>query len=146
MQINIDPLVDCVFKAILAEEGNKNLLMHFLNAVLALDGHAAIDHVDVLNPFNEREFQSAKLTVVDVKARDRRGHVFQIEIQRRLPPYTDKRMVYMWALLHAQQLKKGDDFEALRPTVAIWVLNPNASLNACCAPQWHVISELSSLS
>lgn len=30
----IDPMVDCVFKAILGKEENANLLVNFLNAVL----------------------------------------------------------------------------------------------------------------
>lgn len=34
MRHRIDPKVDCVFKAILGKEENKNLLIHFLNAML----------------------------------------------------------------------------------------------------------------
>jgi len=34
MKHKINPTVDCVFKAILGSEENKNLLIHFLNAVL----------------------------------------------------------------------------------------------------------------
>ncbi|QTA82820.1 PD-(D/E)XK endonuclease-like domain-containing protein [Desulfonema limicola] len=36
MKDKIDPLIDCVFKSILGSEKNKNLLIHFLNAVLEL--------------------------------------------------------------------------------------------------------------
>ena len=34
MQHPIDPKIDCVFKALLGSEGNRRLLIHFLNAVL----------------------------------------------------------------------------------------------------------------
>jgi hypothetical protein len=34
MRHPIDPKIDCVFKALLGSEGNRRLLIHFLNAVL----------------------------------------------------------------------------------------------------------------
>ncbi|MEI7869829.1 MAG: hypothetical protein WCI11_18230 [Candidatus Methylumidiphilus sp.] len=37
MKHRIDPKIDCVFKALLGSEGNRNLLVHFLNAVLVDD-------------------------------------------------------------------------------------------------------------
>ncbi len=37
MKHRIDPKVDCVFKAVLGSEENRNLLAHFLNAVLGAD-------------------------------------------------------------------------------------------------------------
>ncbi|RKT45915.1 PD-(D/E)XK nuclease-like transposase [Thiocapsa rosea] len=47
-----------------------NLLVHFLNALLAEDLEAPVAEVDILNPYNERETLDDKLTIVDVKARD----------------------------------------------------------------------------
>jgi hypothetical protein len=37
MQHAIDPKIDCVFKALLGAEGNRRLLIHFLNAALGDD-------------------------------------------------------------------------------------------------------------
>ncbi len=37
MKHKIDPAADCVFKAILGSEKYKNLLIHFLNAVLQMN-------------------------------------------------------------------------------------------------------------
>jgi hypothetical protein len=34
MKHHIDPKIDCVFKALLGAEDNRNLLVHFLNAIL----------------------------------------------------------------------------------------------------------------
>ena len=123
MILNIDPMVDCVFKALFADEGNQSLLINFLNAVLDREGEPRLTEVTVLNPFNEREFIGDKLTVVDVKAQDANGHTYQIEVQRGLPHNLTKRMVYTWARLHSKQLVKGEHFHNLKPTVAIWVLD-----------------------
>ena len=77
----IDPKIDCVFKALLGSEENRNLLVHFINAVLADDLPAPVVDVEILNPYNEREFLDDKLSIVDVKARDTEGRLFQVEIQ-----------------------------------------------------------------
>jgi hypothetical protein len=37
MRHPIDPKVDCVFKALLGAESNRDLLIHFLNAILGAD-------------------------------------------------------------------------------------------------------------
>jgi predicted transposase/invertase (TIGR01784 family) len=71
----IDPKIDCVFKALLGAEENLPLLVHFLNAVLGADLPQPIVQVEILNPFNEREFLDDKLSVVDIKARDAAGRL-----------------------------------------------------------------------
>lgn len=96
MKHKIDPRIDCVFKAILASDGNGNLLVHFLNAMLLGELQSPIESVDILNPYNEREFIDDKISIVDVKARDAQGTIYQIEIQ--LLRYTDlpTRILYTW--------------------------------------------------
>jgi predicted transposase/invertase (TIGR01784 family) len=75
MQHLIDPKIDCVFKALLGAEENRGLLMHFINAVLADELRAPITDVEILNPYNEKEFFDDKLSILDVKARDDQGHL-----------------------------------------------------------------------
>lgn len=122
MKHHIDPKVDCVFKAILGSEENKNLLIHFLNAILGNDLTAPITWVEILNPYNDKEFVSDKLSVVDVKARDEQQHLYQIEIQ--MVAHTDlpERIIYNWTDIYSQQLKSGEDYGILKPTYSIWLL------------------------
>jgi predicted transposase/invertase (TIGR01784 family) len=70
MKHQIDPKIDCVFKALLGAEDNRNLLVHFLNAILSADLSTPIATVDILNPYNDKEFVEDKLSIVDVKAHD----------------------------------------------------------------------------
>jgi len=58
MRHRIDPKVDCVFKALLGAEGNRSLLIHFLNAVLGADLPQPITTVEIRNPYNDQEFLS----------------------------------------------------------------------------------------
>ena len=73
---HIDPKIDCVFKAVLGTEENRNLLIHFLNAILQEDLPTPIAGVDILNPYNEKESLNDKLSIVDVKARDQQGQLY----------------------------------------------------------------------
>ena len=73
MKHRIDPKIDCVFKALLGSEQNRNLLVHFLNAILTSDLSSPITEVEILNPYNDKEFLDDKLSVVDAKPRKTRG-------------------------------------------------------------------------
>jgi predicted transposase/invertase (TIGR01784 family) len=96
--------VDCVFKALLGAEDNRNLLVHFLNAVLGAELSQPIVSVVIINPYNDKEFLNDKLSIVDVKASDQNGRIYQIEVQ--LTYYTDlpARMVYTWSEIYCKQL------------------------------------------
>jgi hypothetical protein len=56
MRHAIDPKIDCVFKALLGTEENRNLLIHFLNAFLAQELTEPIVWVEILNPTMKRSF------------------------------------------------------------------------------------------
>ena len=126
MKHNIDPKVDCVFKALLGKEENSNLLVHFLNAVLGAELSEPIVSVVIINPYNDKEFLDDKLTIVDVKANDQSGRIYQIEVQ--LAYYSDlpARMVYTWGDIYCKQLQSGSDFANLKPTYSIWLMGKNA--------------------
>ena len=79
--------------------------------------------LSILN--NEKEFLSDKLSVVDVKAQDEQGRLYQIEVQLSNFEALRVRIAYGWADLYSQQLSSGQEYRELRPTYAIWLLrNP----------------------
>jgi predicted transposase/invertase (TIGR01784 family) len=125
MKHRIDPKVDCVFKALLGSEENRNLLIHFLNAILGADLAAPIAEAEILNPYNDKEFLDDKLSIVDVKARDRAGRLYQVEIQLLNYRHLPARMAYTWADLYSQQLQSGQSYSQLKPTYGIWLLGEN---------------------
>jgi len=125
MQHAIDPKIDCVFKALLGAEQNRNLLVHFLNAFLAQELTEPLVSVEILNPYNDQECLTDKLSIVDVKARDSQERLYQIEIQLTRYHSLPARIVYSWADIYSQQLKSGEDYQKLRPTYAIWLLAEN---------------------
>jgi predicted transposase/invertase (TIGR01784 family) len=100
--------------------------VHFLNAVLGAELSQPIVSVVIINPYNDKEFLNDKLSIVDVKASDQNGRIYQIEVQ--LAYYTDlpARMVYTWSDIYCKQLQSGSDFANLKPTYSIWLLGKNA--------------------
>ena len=125
MKHHIDPRIDCVFKALLGSEGNLNLLIHFLNAVLNQDLSEPITWVEILNPYNEKEFLSDKLSVVDIKAKDSQDRLFQVEIQMQMYSNLPERVIYNWADIYSQQLKSGHEYSKLKATYSIWLMAEN---------------------
>lgn len=125
MKHSIDPLVDCVFKTILGSEENKELLIHFLNAVMKPTPEYRIDDVDIQNPFNERKFKLDKLTIVDLKAKDQLDNYYQIEVQLSTHPTLIQRMLFTWSSIYHSLIDKGEQYSCLKPVISIWILNDN---------------------
>ena len=121
-KVQIRPTVDCVFKAILGTEGNKPLLINFLNAVLGLHGNDMILDVTILNPYNEKHFKDNKLSIVDIKTKDNKGHHHQIDIQIAVNAWLPSRILYNWSGIYHSQLNSGHQYSKLKPTTSIWVL------------------------
>lgn len=119
----INPQIDCVFKAILGAESNKPLLISFLNSVIKPDSPITV--VEILNPYNEKEFIGDKLSIVDIKAQDDQKRLFQIEIQMAIFPHLPARMLYTWSDIYAAQLQDGEQYNDLHPVISIWLLADN---------------------
>jgi predicted transposase/invertase (TIGR01784 family) len=123
MKHRINPQIDCVFKAILGSESNKPLLISFLNSVIKPSSPIVL--VDILNPYNEKEFIGDKLSIVDIKAQDDQKRLFHIEIQMAIFPHLPARMLYTWSDIYAAQLQDGEKYNDLHPVISIWLLVEN---------------------
>ncbi|MCB9763305.1 MAG: Rpn family recombination-promoting nuclease/putative transposase [Alphaproteobacteria bacterium] len=121
MRHPIDPKVDMVFKALFGSEANRNLLIAFLNDILALE--VPVTSVQLLKPETPGRARDDKAVIVDVKARDQRGRIFQVEIQLVLEPALAERMLYGWSVIYSRQLRKGDAYADLNPVIAIWLVD-----------------------
>lgn len=115
----IDPTVDCVFKAILGAQENEFLLVHFLNSVVKLK--CPITSVKIQNPYNEKQQLDAKLSVVDIMAKDQSGHVYQIELQLTSPNHLTSRMSFNLSQIHGRQLVEGENYDEVGRTICIWL-------------------------
>jgi predicted transposase/invertase (TIGR01784 family) len=118
--LGIDPTVDYAFKRLFGDPANSDLLIHLLNAVLT--PASPIVEVQILNPFNEKEFAADKLSVLDIKARDDRRAWFNVEMQSKALGWLPQRIAYYNASLFVDQLGEGEHYQSLLPAISICFL------------------------
>ena len=119
----VNPRVDFAFKRLFGVEENADLLKSLINAVL--HENDPIVHIDLLNPYNEKQSLEAKSSILDIKARDEKGRRYNIEMQVGNQDQYDKRSLYYWAKLYSDTLSKGEPFSKLIKTIGIHILNFN---------------------
>ena len=117
----LNPRVDFAFKKLFGSEENKDILISFINAVVSKEDQV-ID-VLLLNPYNNKEHQSDRLSILDIKATDEKGRQYNIEMQITDQVYYNQRALYYWSRLYTSQLQEGDAFVDLKKTISINVLN-----------------------
>ena len=89
----------------------------------------------LLNPFNEKEFEASKQTIVDIKVRDSTGKTYQVEVQIQIHAALPERMIYTWGSIFQEQLQEGESFEKLQPLISLWILG--GKLNHTSAHYHH---------
>ena len=73
----------------------------------------------VLNPFNIKEFVVSKSIVLDVRVKDERGWLYDIEVQTSRKTAFPNRILNYWASMYSSQLLRGDQSTLLRPVISI---------------------------
>ena len=135
----IDPKVDYVFKRLFGRAANQALAIHLLNAVLEPAPRQRVVDLELLNPFNGRDYADDKLSILDIKARDQSGRQFNVEMQLLANRHFRPRVLYYWARLHQSHLTEGEDYGVLRPTLSICFVNTPLFPEI---PAYHVVFEL----
>jgi predicted transposase/invertase (TIGR01784 family) len=123
MILDIDPKVDYAFKHVFGRNQTRPLLIDVLDSVLNPTPAQRIRDIELQNPFNPKEAFDDKLSILDIKARDQSGRQFNVEMQILAFRHYEKRILYYWAKLHQQQLREGQDYLELRPTISISFLD-----------------------
>ena len=119
----INPLSDIVFKYLLGREETKDLLLSFINSVLEDSDLETMQSLEIRNPFNLKEFKTDKTSILDIKAIDNKGKIYNIEVQNIGDEVFVSRSLYYWAKLYAGQLEESEDYNKLQPVICINVLS-----------------------
>ncbi len=121
MPLGIRPINDFAFKKTFGTPENRAALISLLNAILRPT--PPIVDVTLENPFNLRDFEDDKLSILDIKAVDRDGVIYDIEMQLEIFAGLVQRVVFYGCELYAGQLKAGADYAALCPVYSICLIN-----------------------
>ncbi|MCU0340702.1 MAG: Rpn family recombination-promoting nuclease/putative transposase [Spirosomaceae bacterium] len=114
---------DIAFRKIFGNENKKIILISFLNAVMKLRGKDVIENVEIINPYQLPIIKNLKASIIDVKARDKKGRVYIIEMQVAEPEGLDKRLLYYASKEYSQQIEKGELYTQLKPVIFIGIFD-----------------------
>jgi len=120
-----DPKNDLAFKKIFGNEKHKNILISFLNAVLDFKGDREIVDVKLVNPYQVPKIPELKETILDIKAKNKNGESFIVEMQKKDIGDFAKRSLYYTSKAYVSQLDKGNDYSKLKKVYFIGILNFN---------------------
>ncbi len=120
-----DPKNDLAFKKIFGDENHKDILISFLNATLDFKNQKAIVDVTLANPYQVPRIPELKETILDIKATNKEGENFIVEMQKKdLGDFT-KRSLYYTSKAYVAQLPKGNNYTILKKVYFIGILNFN---------------------
>jgi len=121
MPLGIRPINDFAFKKTFGSAENRLALISLLNAILKPE--SPIVDVTLENPFNLQDFQDDRLSILDIKAVDRAGAIYDVEMQLAVSASLVQRIVYYGCELYTDQLREGVEYSGLRPVYSIWLIN-----------------------
>lgn len=119
----LDPKNDIAFRKIFGSEEHKDILIHFINDILELEGISKIEEVEFLSTIQDPEIAAKKQSIVDVLCRDISGTQIIVEMQVAPTKGFEKRAQYYAAKAYSRQLNKGQEedgkYENLKEVIFI---------------------------
>ena len=113
---------DYIFKKIFAKKGNESILKDLLNSILQIP----IKSIEVVADTSlERELESNKLGILDIKAKIDNETIVNIEIQIINRYNMIERTLFYWSGLYYNVLQKGEDYKEIKKVIAINILDYN---------------------
>jgi predicted transposase/invertase (TIGR01784 family) len=119
----VNPKNDIAFKKIFGNEKKKEILISFLNAVLDLKGVKEIQTLEILNPYQIPHVVDLKESSLDVRAVDKRGITFIVEMQVERKPFLRQRFTFYVAKTYSSQIEKAVDYPKLNKVIFIGVFD-----------------------
>ncbi|MCL2055282.1 MAG: Rpn family recombination-promoting nuclease/putative transposase, partial [Oscillospiraceae bacterium] len=109
---------DIGFRLFFADERNIEFLQGLLKSILKLD-EGEYEVIEILDPHLLREFHGDKLGIVDVKVKTKTGKIIHIEIQLKVRPGMEERIIYYDAKLITEQIGSSDKYKDLKRVISI---------------------------
>ena len=118
-----DPKNDLAFKKIFGDENKKEILISLLNAILDFQNDKLIVDVTIANPYQVPKIPDLKETILDIKAKNKNGDEFIVEMQKKHLGDFAKRSLYYTSKAYISQLSKGADYSKLNKIYFIGIVD-----------------------
>jgi len=121
----VDVKNDIAFRKIFGNERKTQILISFLNAILKLKDNQQIKEVSIANPYQFPRVAGEKASIIDVRAIDKKGRQFVVEMQVADVDGFDKRVQYYTCRDYSMQIDRGENYPLLKPTYFVGILDFN---------------------
>lgn len=121
----VDVKNDVAFRKIFGNENKTEIIISFLNAILKLEDDRRIAEITIANPYQLPRIAGEKASIIDVKAVDKKGRQFVVEMQVADVHGFDKRVQYYACRDYSMQINRGEEYAQLKPTYLIAILDFN---------------------
>jgi predicted transposase/invertase (TIGR01784 family) len=137
----VDPKNDLAFKKIFGNENKKEILISFLNSVLDFENEKTIVSVTLDNPYQLPDIKELKETILDIKATNKNGDKFIVEMQKKDLSNFAKRSLYYTSKAYISQIDKGEEIINLKKVYYIAILNFNMFENKSYISRHLIINQ-----
>jgi predicted transposase/invertase (TIGR01784 family) len=120
---HLDPKSDLVFKKVFGTEGNKDIVIDFLNDVLNKKGKEKIREISFFNTTQHPTLVDKKQSFIDILCIDEAGTNYIVEMQVAKMGDFEKRAQYYAAKAYTLQADKGDGYRKLKDVILLAILN-----------------------
>jgi predicted transposase/invertase (TIGR01784 family) len=117
----INPYTDFGFKKLFGEEGNKDLLIDFLNQLLP--AHHQIAELNFRNPENMADLSTERKAIFDIHCKAISGERFIVEMQKAKVKYFKDRSLFYVTFPIRDQAQQGDWNFRLEPIYFVAILD-----------------------
>ncbi len=116
----LSPKLDVIFQALFGEVGSERITKKFLEAIL----DKKLEEVDLTgNIVLRRENLEDKMGVLDVLVKINNDEYCNVEMQMAEKEKLLERILYYWSRIYAKNLKSGNDYENLKKTIEVLIVN-----------------------
>ena len=119
----LPPSNNFIFKALLVK--NELLVIDILNAFPEFQDDNKITEIEILNPELPKSTDTEKASILDIRAKDKKGRIFLIEMQGTPHPFFPERLLFYWSKVYSASLQKGMQYSRLSKVYSITFLNAN---------------------
>jgi predicted transposase/invertase (TIGR01784 family) len=123
----LPPSNNFIFKALLVK--NEILVIDILNAFPEFQDDSKITEIEILNPELPKSTDTEKASILDIRAKDKKGRIFLIEMQGTPHPFFPERLLFYWSKVYGTGIQKGMKYSGLPKVYSITFLNTNLFKN-----------------
>lgn len=113
--------LDVIFKRVFGDENNKDIIAAFISDLLEIP-RDSIKAIYINNVELTPDFFDQKFSRLDLKL-DVDGRIVNIEMQVNKETDFKERTLFYWSKLYSEELKAGDEYDQLKQTICINIIN-----------------------